>query len=179
MSDDPNQPDMAERDAAHPLRRAGRPWASMVDEQIRAAAGRGEFDNLPGAGRPLDLTDNPFAGERAAAFNLLKSHGVAPREIELGREIDADLAAAEASLVRLRWRRDELAARLVPPFVSERRAFNVLRESTRAAYAEALRTLNRKTLTLNISAPSAFHRTLVDVDARLGAFDDVFPPLAV
>jgi DnaJ homolog subfamily C member 28 len=177
MSEERKEPAGNERDAAHPLRRAGRPWASMVDEQIRAAAGRGEFDNLPGAGRPLDLSENPFAGDRAAAFNLLKSHGVAPREIELGREIDAELAATEAMLARLRWQRDQLASRLAPPFASELRAYNVLRDSTRAAYVEALGVLNRKILTLNISAPTAFHRTMQDVATLLRAFDDAFPYL--
>jgi DnaJ homolog subfamily C member 28 len=177
MSEERKTPISDGRDGANPVRRSGRPWASMVDEQIRDAVGRGEFDNLPGAGRPLDLNDNPFAGDRAAAFNLLKSHGVAPREIELGREIDAELAAAEAQLARLRWQRDHLASRLAP-FASERRTYNVLRASTRAAFAEALRALNSKILTLNITAPSAFHRTVLDVDARLLAFDDEFPPLA-
>ncbi|HEY7984830.1 MAG TPA: DnaJ family domain-containing protein [Ktedonobacterales bacterium] len=178
MSDTGNQREPGERDAAHPPRRAGRPWASIVDEQIRDAFSRGDFDNLPGAGRPLDLTENPFAGDRAAAFNLLKSHGVAPREIELGREIDADQAAAQAPLDRLRWRRDQLAARLLAPFTSERRAYNVLRQSTRARYADELRALNSKILTLNVLAPSALHRTLVDVAGLLAAFDREFPTLA-
>jgi DnaJ family protein C protein 28 len=178
MSDARKESDVEARDAAHPLRRAGRQWANMVDEQIREAVSRGEFDNLPGAGRPLDLTENPYAGDRAAAFNLLKSHGVAPREIELGREIDADLAATAAPLDRLRWQRDQLAARLVPPFASERRAYNVLRQSTRTCYADALRALNSKILTLNISAPNALHRTMLDVTALLAAFDGEYPPLA-
>jgi DnaJ family protein C protein 28 len=178
MSDEHSSSGNGERDAAHPLRRAGRPWASIVDEQIRAAAGRGDFDNLPGAGQPLDLAENPYAGDRAAAFNLLRSHGVAPREIALGREIDAELEAAKAPVVRLRWRREELAGRRVPPFSSERRAYNVLREGTRAALGDSLVALNRKILTLNISAPSAMHRTMLDVSALLRTFDDEFPPLA-
>jgi DnaJ family protein C protein 28 len=149
----------------------------MVDEQIHDAVARGEFDNLPGAGQPLQLTENPFAGDRAVAFNLLKSQGMAPREIELGREIDAELEAVAAPLARLRWRRDELAARLVPPFASERRAYDVLRVSTRATYAEGLSALNRKILTLNITAPSALHRTTLGVEALLRAFDDEFQQL--
>ena len=32
---------------------------SWIDQQIREAQERGEFDNLPGKGRPLDLTPNP------------------------------------------------------------------------------------------------------------------------
>ncbi|WBB80830.1 DUF1992 domain-containing protein [Micromonospora sp. WMMD882] len=35
-------------------------WEATVEAQIRAAAQRGEFDNLPGAGRPLPGRDQPY-----------------------------------------------------------------------------------------------------------------------
>ncbi len=34
-------------------------FESWVDRQIREAMERGEFDNLPGAGRPVELDDDP------------------------------------------------------------------------------------------------------------------------
>jgi hypothetical protein len=38
---------------------SGQPyWESAVERQIREAQERGEFDNLPGAGKPLDLRDS-------------------------------------------------------------------------------------------------------------------------
>jgi Domain of unknown function (DUF1992) len=39
---------------------AGAPWESWIDRQIREAEERGEFDNLPGAGRPIADLDKPF-----------------------------------------------------------------------------------------------------------------------
>jgi hypothetical protein len=36
-----------------PAYRGGMPYESWVERQIREATERGEFDNLPGAGRPL------------------------------------------------------------------------------------------------------------------------------
>jgi hypothetical protein len=33
-------------------------WESAVEKQIREAQERGDFDNLPGAGKPLDLSDS-------------------------------------------------------------------------------------------------------------------------
>src|SRR5689334_922023 len=33
-------------------------WESPAEKQIREAKERGEFDNLPGAGKPLDLSDS-------------------------------------------------------------------------------------------------------------------------
>jgi hypothetical protein len=32
----------------------------LVEKQIREAMEAGEFDNLPGKGQPIDLTENPF-----------------------------------------------------------------------------------------------------------------------
>jgi hypothetical protein len=32
--------------------------SSSIEEKIRAAIARGEFDNLPGAGKPLQIRDN-------------------------------------------------------------------------------------------------------------------------
>ena len=38
----------------------GYSWESWIDRQIRQAAERGEFDDLPGAGKPLPDLDKPF-----------------------------------------------------------------------------------------------------------------------
>ena len=38
---------------------AGVPWESWIDRQIREAQERGEFDNLPGAGKPIADLDQP------------------------------------------------------------------------------------------------------------------------
>jgi hypothetical protein len=34
---------------------------SLIDQQIRAAEARGEFDDLPGAGKPLTGLDKPYS----------------------------------------------------------------------------------------------------------------------
>lgn len=153
-------------------------WSSYVEEQIREAQNRGAFDNLPGAGKPLQLDENPFAGERALAYSLLKSHHLAPREVELAREVDEEYRRAEDLLTALRRRRDYLTSRRLQPFASERRAYNVLRSRTEERYAEALRAVNAKTLSLNITAPSALHRRMIDEEERLRAFRTEFVPLA-
>jgi DnaJ family protein C protein 28 len=153
-------------------------WASAVDEQIRHAMERGDFANLPGAGRPLHIDENPFAGSRALAYSLLKSHHVLPRELELGREIETQQAQVEAQLARLRWHRDQLTSRRRSPAPSERRAYMVLRASVEAHLMESLRSLNSKILTLNISAPSLLHRPLIDIGERERSFRAEFPPLS-
>jgi hypothetical protein len=68
-------------------------WETRVDAAIRAARERGEFDNLPGHGKPLALPDNPFAGGLEVGFGVLKNAGVAPYWIEVDKEIRAELSA--------------------------------------------------------------------------------------
>jgi hypothetical protein len=63
---------------------------SVVDEIIRDAMARGEFDDLPGTGKPLDL-DAYFAlpEDQRLAITLLKNAGYVPEEVDLLREIKA------------------------------------------------------------------------------------------
>jgi len=61
-----------------------------VDEIIREAMERGEFDNLPGAGKPMDLSayfDTPE--EVRLAHSVLKGANFLPQEVELLKEIEA------------------------------------------------------------------------------------------
>ncbi|HEY7783028.1 MAG TPA: DUF1992 domain-containing protein [Ktedonobacterales bacterium] len=153
-------------------------WSDYIEEQIRSAQERGEFRNLEGHGKPLQLDENPWAGERAMAYRLLKANNVAPPEIEAGRAVDDDLARAESALATLRQRRDDLLGRRAA-FPSERRAYEILRSKTEMRYAEALRAANSKILSLNIIAPAALHRRVIDVEARLRAFHEEFPAATV
>ena len=85
-------------------------WESWIDQQIREAQERGEFDDLPGRGQPLDLTPNPYAQDRELAFKILKDAGYAPEWIELDKVIRGKLQRARATLTR-QW--DWYNARLV------------------------------------------------------------------
>ncbi len=63
----------------------------FVEQIIREAMERGEFDHLPGAGKPMDLSayfDLPE--DVRLAYTLLKNADILPEEVELLRQI-ADL----------------------------------------------------------------------------------------
>ena len=62
----------------------------LIDEKIRAAMAAGEFDNLRGAGKPLDLTAYFATPEDLrVAYSLLKSAGFVPEEAELLKAIES------------------------------------------------------------------------------------------
>jgi hypothetical protein len=60
----------------------------IVEERIRRAQQKGEFDNLEGSGKPLDfLDDQAVAEELRLAYKILKNADCLPPEIELKKEI--------------------------------------------------------------------------------------------
>lgn len=51
----------------------------LVEEQIRKARERGDFDNLEGAGKPVDLSENPFEPPEMRMVNrMLKNNDFTP-----------------------------------------------------------------------------------------------------
>ncbi len=153
-----------------PSKYQGKRYADIIDEQIREAEARGAFDNLEGFGKPLRLEQNVFAGDRSMGYNLLKSNGYAPTEVELVKEIRSERERAEVKLARLLHRSKTLRTRRIPPFVSEKRAFNVAVDNAALEYEQTLREINRKILTLNLIAPSTMHQTALPVEELVQAF---------
>lgn len=49
-------------------------WSSVMDELFEEAIRDGVFDNLPGQGKPLKLSRNPYAADYELAYQLLKDN---------------------------------------------------------------------------------------------------------
>lgn len=88
----------ARRGALVERKPAGESWESFVDRQIREAQERGEFDDLPGAGRPLNDLHRP-RDEFWWIRRKLKDEGVSylPPTLQLRRDVEVareEIAAA-------------------------------------------------------------------------------------
>lgn len=70
----------------------GMPMEDWVDRQIREAADKGEFDNLPGAGMPIRGLDRPW-GIDDWARDKIKREGVSilPPGLQLRRDVEREL----------------------------------------------------------------------------------------
>jgi hypothetical protein len=65
-------------------------WERIAENKIREATRQGEFDGLPGAGKPIDLDSYFKLPEHLrVGFSILKSAGCVPAEIELLNEVAA------------------------------------------------------------------------------------------
>jgi DnaJ family protein C protein 28 len=153
-------------------RKRTRDWESWIDQQIREAQERGQFDDLPGAGRPIDLTPNPYAREEELGFKVLKDAGYAPEWIELDKAIRGKLAKARAVVAR-RWewreaRLADLAGRSDRWSEAERGRVLASWQQAAAAFETELGTINQEIAELNLKVPSPrFQRSKLNLTREL------------
>lgn len=125
----------------------------LVEEQIRKAQARGDFDNLKGAGQPLDLSENPYEPEDMRMANrILKNNDFTPYWIQLGKDIDADTE-------RL-WKEVEEFKRYTLAFINEKHVAVTLKrfENKKASfYFEKrleLEKIKKKIMDYNLQCPT-------------------------
>ena len=81
-------------------------FEKIVEALIQQAMERGEFDNLPGKGKPIDLTEYFETSEEVRLANsVLKNAGMTSREVEILKEI-AELKQVLAAVLdgKKKWR---------------------------------------------------------------------------
>jgi len=129
-----------------------------VEEIILRAQERGDFDNLPGAGKPIAWREKPFVPpEWRLAYDMLANSGFAPDLVEEEKSIRMlfERIEAERRQFALQWA--TWSSRL--PW-SERDS--VRRREARASflrsYEEQLRAANARVHHFNMSAPTAMQR---------------------
>ena len=100
-----------EEEARPPRTRGPLEDGRLADHQIREAMRRGEFDNLPGRGKPLNLDPRASSGDALVA-GILKEANVVPEWIELARRIDEqrEQLARETEAARARFAEHRAAA---------------------------------------------------------------------
>ncbi|HMN82946.1 MAG TPA: DUF1992 domain-containing protein [Burkholderiaceae bacterium] len=65
----------------------------LIERRIRDAQRAGQFDDLPGAGKPLVIADDPLVPEEVrVAFRVLKNAGFVPTEVAALKDIDLLIA---------------------------------------------------------------------------------------
>ena len=134
-------------------------WESSVEKQIREAMEEGKFDNLPGKGKPIDLSENPFEDpDLRTAHRLLREAGFAPAFIEERKHIDRELESARTQLHRAWTIRHSGSSG----------DHDVLWERVEREFREKVTELNSRIRLHNLKVPAGvFHRRLIDVDAEI------------
>ena len=69
---------------------------NAVEENIRQAIAKGDFDNLPNKGKPLDLSAWKRTPEHLRmTYSILKNAGITPQEVNLKKQISEVKAEIE------------------------------------------------------------------------------------
>ena len=158
MSHDSDGGGIVHRKDADGKIQSGPTWESLIDRQIREAMEQGEFDNLPHHGAPLPNDDNPYAGDWALAFRMLKNANVAPPWVEAVKEVKALLEQRDAIMERA------AAGSAKSP---------EMRHRERAALEELVVQINIAVARANAEAPgSAMHRAPLVAADELARYDE-------
>jgi DnaJ family protein C protein 28 len=136
------------------------------DDPIQKAMQDGQFDDLPGKGKPLKLDEYPFAdAEWELAQHILKSSGYSLPWIETRQAIEKELAEARADLKRQwEWRQEALdrgqpAGQIETQWRQREKAFR-----------EQIAELNKRIRDYNLMAPSdRFHLLILKVEKEIAA----------
>ncbi len=144
---------MSDRDINSPKRKPpATSWDNWIEESIRAAQERGDFDNLPGQGRPLPDWRNPhLPHDQQMAHDLIRNSGHTLRWVDDAKEIDRRIEAARQQLLRndawYQKRRQEARSEEIP-------AIEATWFKHRARFEEDVVEINALIDTYNLKAPS-------------------------
>ncbi|KAH9604851.1 hypothetical protein KSS87_005733 [Heliosperma pusillum] len=74
---------------------------NVVEQRIWKSMEEGNFENLPGKGKPLDLSSNPHADPAEdTLYRILSKNGCAPEWVELNKQIRTEAAEWRSALQR-------------------------------------------------------------------------------
>jgi DnaJ family protein C protein 28 len=121
-----------------------------IEDHIQKAMQEGQFANLPGKGKPLNLDENPFADpEWRLAHHMLKNSGFTLPWIESRQQILGKLEAARSDLANTwAWRQSALVDK--QPFPQVEAEW----QRAQTAFAVKIEALNKEILTYNLLTPS-------------------------
>lgn len=160
----------ARRSRSRPTMDIERKALEAIDEAYR----QGQFDNLPGAGKPLkELDESPLLDRTAARFNqIVKDQGFAPQWVLRGKELRGMLAAERTRLDQA-WRKvaplyeADLAAN--SPSAEERLARTEWAKA-KTNWLDASQKINKEIIFYNLLCPTtAQHMYCVNADAEIEA----------
>lgn len=147
-----------------------------VDDVLEQAVADGEFDDLPGAGKPLSLDQTPHVpADMRTAYRLLNNAGMAPDWIELGRRIQQEIEGVHSSVRahhdRVQMARQALLERPAGEFSDRFRRITRLHRDARAPLQGRLLGIGRMIDAYDVLAPGQIGPIAFRRDAELARFD--------
>ncbi len=132
-------------------------WQSRIEQAIQQAIQHGQIEHLPGAGRPLNLHDDPnVPDDMRLAYKIMAANNVAPDWIMLGKTLgkkESDLHKAIAVAI-------ETSHKIANPNAHWRTSKQTLQAKVDA--------YNTEVLSYNLKVPAGIpHKPLFDLEQAI------------
>ncbi len=128
-------------------------WNGLMEELIQEGVEKGMFDNLPGKGKPLNLTNNHFEAGQELAHSILKENDLPPAWIMERNQILAETAELRAEIERKwAWHGERFTAVTTS---TERDRLTISWDDACLKWAAQIEKLNKRINTYNLKRPSA------------------------
>ena len=136
-------------------------WQSLIDRQINQMRQDGDLDNLPGAGKPLNLNDDLHTPEHLrAAYRIMKNANVVPDWMVAAQELDAKRAQLLDDIQR--------AARAYASSQNIQLSGERAWQRAQKFFREGAAAYNKQVLNYNLKAPPGIsHKSLIDVEREM------------
>jgi len=153
---------------------------NIIDDRIAEAVERGDFDNLPGTGKPLNLANDRLVPDAfRLAHRIMRDNDVLPAWIELQKEIDTRLESMRKAIKRESMMYVSMLADLRGKTdvesVKKRLAIRDRKSAAIAQLHDEIRRLNRKIQTYNLKIPQG--RLSKDLLTPEQELKNLFPPV--
>jgi len=145
----------------------------LVGKQIQEAMERGDFDDLPGTGKPLRSGVEQFVpGANRLAYKIMKDNDVQPDWINEQKVIAHDFQQAQQKLTRAKRHFDHALKTLTgrKDVTSIRQKFDAEDEwaLAKVRFADDIAAVNKKIATYNLKVPgSHLTRDLLNAEQEL------------
>ncbi len=139
-------------------------WGSYIDRSIRKAIEEGEFNNLPGEGKPLKLDDDPNTpDDMKLAYKILRENDLAPDWIVQGKDLTAKYDKLLEDI-----RRAVRAYKRSQANPSELLQGETAWQAAQKRLSSEVEKLNREIMTYNLKVPPGVaHRAIINFQREI------------
>lgn len=148
------------------------PW-DIAGEQIEKAMAQGDFDNLPGAGKPFKFEDESGVPEEwRLAYRIMRDNDLKPEWIDLRKEIEQDIQNTREKLRRAAQTCHTEAKKIPAENVLKQLEVKQIWRNAQAEYRKQVEEINQKIKNYNLKVPDAsLTRDLLDAEREIARFE--------
>ncbi|KAI8982554.1 hypothetical protein BDB01DRAFT_793162 [Pilobolus umbonatus] len=142
------------------------------DEMIRSARARGEFDDLPGRGKPLKqdpVLNNPYVDRTEYFLNrILQRNGAAPPWVMMQAEVDTEVTTVKSQL-NSAFDRCLTILKHEQRMLSKAVVLDKFESSEKSYFNKEMERINKRLRSYNVMCPSPVRKQLLDLDKEITA----------